>query len=327
MKLLTIRKNGQSWPEGGGTYPGQAAVLLSSGDILDLSWAAHGSASLARWIPSSVREIIETGQEGLEIVRRIVRDVEKTPSREWDGLRERKILLPFATTPLLAPIPEPSLVVAAGGNYGSHQKEMGGRRRIAPEGFIKSAGAVVGHGSPIVLPPQFPDMVDFEGELALVFGQTCHNVSPEDAMDYIAGYTIVNDVSARNWVEIAHSKDPGEAVRGWLLNIMGKALPTFCPMGPVFVSRDEIADPNNLHLTTTLNDDVMQSANTSDLVFKPHELVSHFSKWFRFRPGDLIMTGTPAGVGVARSPKVFMKAGDVVSIQIDGIGTLSNPVE
>jgi len=326
VKLLTIDKHDKSWPEGAGTDPGQAAILLDSGDILDLS-AARGSTSLAHWIPSSVRGIIGAGPEGLDIVRRVAKDVEKVSTQGREDLRQRRILLPSATTPLLAPIPNPSLIVAAGGNYGSHQKEMDGRRRLAPEGFIKSSGAVIGHGSPIVLPLQFPDMVDFEGELALVFGRACHNVSPEDAMDYIAGYTIVNDVSARNWVEMAHSKNPGEAVQGWLLNIMGKALPTFCPIGPILATCDEIRDPNDLHLSTTLNGNVMQSANTSDLVFKPHELVSHFAKWFRFRPGDLIMTGTPAGVGVARSPKLFMKAGDVVSIQIDSIGTLSNPVQ
>ena len=146
-------------------------------------------------------------------------------------------------------------------------------------------------------------------------------------MDYVAGYTIVNDVSARNWVGgTKMAKQPMDAVHSWTRNLMGKQLPTFCPMGPVLVTRDEIADPHELKLTTTLNGEVMQSANTNDLVFQLPELIAYFSQWYQFLPGDVITTGSPGGVGFARDPQVFMKAGDVVAITVDGVGTLSNPI-
>ena len=327
MKLLTISKYGDLLT--GMKSFGQAGVLLSTGEVLDLS-LARSSFSLTRWIPDSVQSILEGGEEGLEIVHRLVNEVEEATESKREGLRERGVLLPFATTPLLAPVPQPTLIFSAGGNYASHQEEMEGMRSqkpAHPEGFIKSTTAVTGSGAPIILPRQFPDMVDFEGEFSLVFGRVCHNVDAEDAMDYVAGYTIINDVSARNWAEgTIDAKNPLEAVRAWRLNTMGKQFPTFCPMGPVLVTRDEIADPHSLNLTTTLNGKVMQSANTSDLLFRLKELIAYFSQWYKFQPGDVMSTGTPSGVGFGRSPKIFMKAGDVVSIQVDGIGTLSNPI-
>jgi len=324
MKLLTFQRNGELPTHGSPT--GRAGVLLSSDEILDLS-LARNSPSLACWIPASVSGILEAGQEGLEFIRRLVEEVEVATESERERLRERGALLPLATTQLLAPIPQPALVLSTGMNYGQHLKEMGSPIPPYPYAFIKTTNAVIGPDAPIILPSQCPDMVDFEGEFSFIFGRLCHNVAAEDAMDYIAGYTIVNDVSARDWVATAHgAKEPMKAVHAWGLNLMGKQLPTFSPMGPVLVTRDEIADPHELNLTTTLNGEVMQSANTNDLVFQLPELIEYFSKWYLFRPGDVITTGSPSGVGFARDPKVFMKAGDVVAITIDGVGTLSNPI-
>jgi acylpyruvate hydrolase len=328
MKLVTFRKQGVLSAKA--TAGGQTGVLLNTGEILDLS-SAPDAPPLGQSIFRSLHGILEAGDEGLKIVRKLVSHVEESTDSELDGLRERKVLLSFAGTQLLAPLPRPALIISGGRCWASHQKEMKGEGAVVqtrqdPSGFIKSTTTVIGHGAPIVLPPQFPDMVDFEGEFCVVFGRVCHNVGVEEAMNYVAGYTIINDISARNWVDATKAKGPSEAVDAWRLNLMGKQLPTFCPMGPVLITSDEIADPHSLNLTTTLNGVVMQSANTRDLLFGLNEMIAYYSKWYRFEPGDLVSTGTPSGVGFARSPKVFMKSGDIVSVQVDGVGTLTNPV-
>ena len=324
MKLVTFSKH--SCHKISGPMKAQAGALLSTGEILDFS-LARTFPSLANWIPDSVMGILEAGDEGLDVVRRLLNEVEEAPESRREILRNRGALLPHVTTQVLAPIPRPNLVLSTGMNYWQHLKEMGTPPPPNPSAFIKTSTAVIGPGAPIILPAQFPDMVDFEGEFSFVFGRPCHNISAEDAMDYVAGYTIVNDVSARNWAAGTQTaKQPMEAVHAWWVNLMGKQLPTFSPMGPYLVTRDEVADPHNLDLTTTLNGQLMQSANTSDLVFKLPDLIAYFSKWYQFLPGDVITTGSPSGVGFARNPKVFMKPGDVVAIEIKGIGTLSNPI-
>jgi 2-keto-4-pentenoate hydratase/2-oxohepta-3-ene-1,7-dioic acid hydratase in catechol pathway len=185
--------------------------------------------------------------------------------------------------------------------------------------------SLTGSGKPIFVPPQCPDMIDFEGEFTFVFGKPCHNVSEAEAMSYVAGYTICNDVSARNWApEFFAAKGNFEAIHSWERNIMGKLLPSFTPCGPVMVTADEIRDPHDLQLTTTLNGQVMQSTKTDDLIFKLPAQIAYFSKWYRFSPGDLVTTGSPSGVGFGRNPKVFMKAGDTIEVEIEGIGKLSN---
>ena len=215
-------------------------------------------------------------------------------------------------------------MLSHGRAYFSHLKEMQKTDRPTPTkqptAFMKNVNAIIGPGEPITLPPQCADMVDFEGEFSVVFGAPCHNVEESETLRMVAGYTIINDVSARNWVENFHTTgDPD-------LNRMGKQLPGFCPIGPVIVTKDEIADPHDLTLTTTLNGNVMQQAHTSDLIWKVSALIAYFSRWYPFRPGDILTTGSPAGVGYGRDPKVFMKPGDVVTVTVDGIGTLANPI-
>jgi 2-keto-4-pentenoate hydratase/2-oxohepta-3-ene-1,7-dioic acid hydratase in catechol pathway len=189
-----------------------------------------------------------------------------------------------------------------------------------PHAFIKNANAVIGPGEPIRLPAQCPDMVDFEGEFSIVIGRACHNVTAKQAKRFIGGYTLINDVSARNW-NPAIGTPPD-----WELIHMGKQLPSFCPLGPAVVTAEEIADPDNVRLVTRLNGQVMQDANTSDLVFPIAEIIAYFSRWYPFSPGDVITTGTPSGVGFARKPPVFLKAGDVVAVSADPMGELANPV-
>ncbi|MBO6783348.1 MAG: fumarylacetoacetate hydrolase family protein, partial [Alphaproteobacteria bacterium] len=196
-----------------------------------------------------------------------------------------------------------------------------------PSAFMKTVSSLTGSGKPIVVPPQCPDMIDYEGEFCFVFGRTCHRVSEDEAMDYVAGYTIANDVSARDWVgDVFTATEPFPAILAWERNVMGKQLPTFTPCGPVITTADEIGDPHDLLLEFRLNGETLQSTRTDDLIFNIPQIISYFSQWYRFEPGDIVTTGSPAGVGVGRDPKVFMKPGDVAEVSLEGVGTLSNPV-
>lgn len=315
MKLATIDTPGA----------GHAGVLAGDDEILDLV-ALGGVSARARLVPGSVRGILAAGDDGLDIVRRCIGEVEAMAGGERDALREAGILRPFATTPLHAPVPDPKLVLSAGLNYGRHLAEMKGTPTPGnPTAFIKAASSLTGSGKPIVVPPQCADMIDYEGEFCFVFGRQCHNVGIDEAMDYVAGYTIANDVSARDWVqEVFESDGSFESIHAWERNIMGKQLPTFTPCGPVLATRDEIADPHDLQLSLTLNGEVMQSTGTDDLIYKLPELIAYFSQWYRFEPGDVVTTGSPAGVGFGRDPKIFMKPGDLVEVTLEGVGTLSN---
>jgi 2-keto-4-pentenoate hydratase/2-oxohepta-3-ene-1,7-dioic acid hydratase in catechol pathway len=213
-------------------------------------------------------------------------------------------------------------------NYHEHLKEMKTPVPEKPAAFTKSVASIIATGQPIVLPPSHPDMVDWEGEFTVVIGKACHRVSAAKALDYVAGYTIVNDVSARNWVTpIFASTGIMGPILAWEHNLLGKMMPTFCPMGPVMATKDEVPDPDDVHIVTRLNGTVMQDANTDDLVFTVPKLIEYYSQFYRFLPGDCITTGSPSGVGFGRNPKVFMKAGDTISVEVKGIGILSNPVK
>ena len=315
MKLLTIDA-----PRGG--RPG---ALSAKGDIIDLLALDYGGAAVA-WLPASVRGILDAGAEGLDTVRRVVDRVDNASDTEAERLTKKGALLPFATTPLLPPVPEPCLILSAGRNYGKHLAEMGGEAPPAyPTAFIKLQSSLTGSGKPIYVPPQCSDYVDYEGEFTIVIGRNCHRVSEGEALDYVAGYTIVNDVSARDWIpEYRAATDKIDISISWERNIMGKNLPSFSPCGPVITTADEIPDPHDLQLTTRLNGAVMQSTKTDDLVYNVPKIISYFSEWYMFQPGDLITTGSPAGVGVGREPPVFMQAGDKIEVEIESIGTLSN---
>jgi len=253
------------------------------------------------------------------------------------GLLERGLLdearassgraLPTSQVKLLAPVPNPGMVLSVGMNYHEHLKEMKTPVPEKPAAFTKSVASIIGPQAPIRIPPSNPSMVDWEGELSVVIGRPCHRVKAAQALDYVAGYTIVNDVSARDWVApIFSSSGIMGPIHAWEHNLLGKMFPTFCPMGPVLATKDEVADPANVKLQTRLNGKVMQDANTDDLVFSVVQLIEYYSQFYLFKPGDVITTGSPSGVGYGRNPKVFMKAGDVVEVEVQGIGILRNPV-
>jgi 2-keto-4-pentenoate hydratase/2-oxohepta-3-ene-1,7-dioic acid hydratase in catechol pathway len=197
-----------------------------------------------------------------------------------------------------------------------------------PAAFTKSVASIIGSGEPIKLPAAHASMVDWEGEFSVVIGKSCHRVRASQALDYVAGYTLVNDVSARDWVApIFQAQGIMGPIHAWEANLLGKMFPTFCPMGPCMVTKDELPDPGKVRIETRLNGRVMQSASTDDLVFGVRELIEHYSQFYFFRPGDVITTGSPSGVGYGRNPKVFMKPRDVVEVEVKEIGVLRNTVE
>lgn len=217
---------------------------------------------------------------------------------------------------LLAPL-QPANILCIGLNYRKHAEEGKSPIPQNPVLFIKINSAVQNPGDAIVLPRKLrSDKVDYECELAVVLGKDCFNASRATALDYVAGYTCANDVSARDW-----QKEGGGGQ--WC---RGKTFATFCPLGPCLVTPDEIPDPNKLQIRTILNGTTMQDWNTSDMIFDVPHLIEFLSASTMLPAGTIILTGTPHGVGAARTPPVFLKHGDEVSIEIDGIGRLTNPV-
>jgi 2-keto-4-pentenoate hydratase/2-oxohepta-3-ene-1,7-dioic acid hydratase in catechol pathway len=299
---------------------GRVGALIGD-EILDIGMAGDVHP-LAPWVPQDLRSVLIAGDDGMEILRRVVGAVAEAGDARRQELRERGAVMPFAEAHLLAPLPRPAILACHGRAYRSHLAEMSGETKVpeTPSGFLKNANAIIGHGAPIRLPAHARDMVDFEAEVSVVFGRPCHHVSRDEAMRHVVGITIVNDVSARDWVE--HLRRTGNND----LNRLGKQFPGFAPMGPCVATLDEIADPADIHVTSRLNGNVMQDASTRDLIWSIPELIAHYSTWYRFEAGDVMTTGSPAGVGFARKPPIFLKPGDTVSVTVDGVGTLVNPV-
>jgi 2-keto-4-pentenoate hydratase/2-oxohepta-3-ene-1,7-dioic acid hydratase in catechol pathway len=222
---------------------------------------------------------------------------------------------------VLAPI-VPAAIVCIGLNYKRHAQETGASEPEFPIVFLKPPSSVQHPGEPILLPRHLASSeVDYECELAVVIGrgpqgEVCKNASRDNALDYVLGYTGANDVSARDW----------QIKRGGGQWSRGKSFDTFCPLGPVLVLRDEIPDPNALAISTVLNGDVVQDWNTGDMIFDVPALIEFLSGSTTLQPGTVILTGTPHGVGMARKPPLWLRDGDTVSVEIEGIGTLSNPV-
>lgn len=218
---------------------------------------------------------------------------------------------------LLAPL-QPAQILGIGLNYRRHAEESGAKIPEQPVLFMKSNNTVQHPGGPILLPSRLrSDEVDYECELAVVIGRACRNVTREQALDYVLGYTCANDVSARDW----------QLKRGGGQWTRGKCFDTFCPLGPCLVTTDEITDPNQLWLKTVLNGDVVQDWRTSDMIFSVRELIEFLSGSTTLLPGTVILTGTPHGVGMAAKPPRWLKPGDVVSVEIEKIGVLRNSVE
>jgi 2-keto-4-pentenoate hydratase/2-oxohepta-3-ene-1,7-dioic acid hydratase in catechol pathway len=253
--------------------------------------------------PKTMADLLAGGSELLDALRVAV-------DGQADQIRQSGA--PIEALTLLAPMPRPGKVVAIGLNYQSHAIEQNIETPPAPLIFAKFPTSVIGPGAAIAWDPTLTSEVDFEGELAVVIGRRARNVSEAEALDFVLGYTCGNDVSAR---------DLQFGDRQW---VRGKSLDTFCPLGPWVVTRDEIPDPQALRVRTTVSGETLQDGHTRDMIFGVARIIAHASQAFTLEPGDVIMTGTPSGVGVFRDPKRFLRDGDLVEIEIEGIGVLSN---
>lgn len=224
---------------------------------------------------------------------------------------------PVNSPKLLAPV-VPQQIFAIGLNYRKHAEEFNNPIPEYPVVFMKSIGSVIGPNEPIVIPPvAAASFVDYEVELAIVIGKLARNVKPEDAFDYVMGYTIANDVSSRDWQK--GSKGGGQWCRA-------KSFDTFCPLGPWVVTTDELTDPNSLTLESRVNGELRQQSNTNDMIFPVQQLISFVSQDTTLLPGAVILTGTPSGVGAGMDPRQRLAEGDEVRLSIEGIGELINPV-
>jgi acylpyruvate hydrolase len=214
---------------------------------------------------------------------------------------------------LSAPIPRPGKIICIGLNYRDHAAESNQPVPEYPTVFAKYANCIIGTGEPIII-PRVTSQVDYEGELAVVIGRRARDVAEEAALSYVAGYAPFNDVSARDY-QMRTSQ--------WTI---GKTFDTFGPLGPALVTADEVADPHNLDLRVTIGDEVLQISNTQHLIFMIPQLIAYLSAVMTLEPGDVIATGTPAGVGAARKPARWLRPGEVVRVEIDRLGVLENPV-
>jgi 2-keto-4-pentenoate hydratase/2-oxohepta-3-ene-1,7-dioic acid hydratase in catechol pathway len=240
-------------------------------------------------------------------------------SPEWPALSAQRDLLDAPDRVLadlkLAPvIPDPDKVICIGLNYDEHRIESKREKAAHPTVFVRSPDSQVAHGGDVILPPE-SQMLDFEGELAVVIGAECRRVRPEDAEAVIAGYACYNDVSVRDYQRHTTQFHPG---KNW---------PGTGAFGPWLVTRDEIPDLRALRIETRLNGETVQSGRLDQLIFGVPELIAYCSTWTVLRPGDVIVTGTPSGVGAARQPPLWMKHGDVVQVEVPGVGLLTNRVK
>ena len=249
-------------------------------------------------------DLISVVAGGSDANDRVMRWIESHPGGEELAMENAR---------LAAPLLRPPKIICIGLNYRDHAAESGLAIPEVPTVFAKFPTAVIGPHQPIVLPKN-STKPDYEAELAVVIGKGGRHIPAERWQEHVFGYTIFNDVSARDF-QLATSQ--------WMI---GKTFDTFAPMGPAIVTADEIADPHNLRISLTLNGAVLQDSNTCNLIFRIPQLIEHLSSVFTLEPGDVIATGTPPGVGFVRKPPIYLKPGDEVRVQIEGLGELVNPV-
>lgn len=293
MKIVTFTK-----PDRLSDRPYRIGSILEDGKLLDLTTLTNSdgltAAELLRCFDLETRFF----------------DKAKAAAETRDG-RE---ILDRTNGEIVAPVPRPGKVICIGLNYRDHAEESGMPIPELPIIFSKFSTCVIGSGRPILIP--FGSVqTDYEAELAFIVGRRARNVRKEDAMNYVFGYTNFNDVSARD-LQFADGQ--------WQ---RGKSCDTFAPMGEFIATADELSDPQNLSIKLHLNGETLQNSNTDQMIFGVAELIEFLSRFMTLEPGDVIATGTPPGVGFARKPPIFLKDGDVVEVDIEGLGRLSNPVK
>lgn len=284
MRLVTFERGGEVKL---GAVVGEQVVDLSAGD---------GA------IPGSMRHFLEAGEALFAAAQKVI-----------DRGDHR---LPLAGVRLKAPLCDPEKIICVGLNYANHATESGMEIPPEPVLFNKFPNAIIGPDEPIRIPEETSEP-DYEVELVAVIGKTGRRIAESEALSHVAGFTVGNDVSARDW----QLHKPGGQ---WM---MGKTFDTFAPLGPAIVTPDEISDPHNLGIRCLLNGETLQESTTSQMIFKTEALLAYLSQVITLNPGDLIFTGTPPGVGFARKPPIYLKPGDTVVCEVDEVGRLENPVE
>lgn len=305
MRLATLDVGGR---------PVLATPLPSAGALLDLD-GFHDVMLKRGEVPAraevgDLRATLSGGQAAMSLISELA---DRASLANPDELRAEGVLIDEATASFLPVIPNGPAIYCVGRNYLAHVREGGRDVPDSPPIFLRLPGSLTGHRQPIVK-PAVSDQLDWEGELAVVIGTNCARVPAADAIAMVAGYTVFNDVSVRDYQHHTAQWTPGKNF--WRTG----------PLGPFLVTRDEISDPMDLALETRVNETVVQSARTQEMIFEVSRLIAYISMWMPLSPGDVIATGTPSGVGNARKPPWYLTEGDVVSVRIEGVGELSNPV-
>lgn len=288
-------------------FRGKLATNIRSGfakigaALMKLTTFSYNSRTRIGAIEGDVVQVLAWQDSMRQLIRRGV-----TPARTYERI-------PLDKVKLLAPL-IPGKIIAIGRNYAEHAAETGSALPERPIIFAKFPSSVIGPGEPITWRSSITSQVDWEAELAVVIGKPAKDISEEEAYDHVYGYCVANDVSARD----LQLKIDQQWTRG-------KSLDTFCPLGPYIVTRDEIADPQNLDVKTTVGGKVMQNSNTKHMIFNIRHLISYCSQMFTLEPGDIILTGTPDGVGLGQKPPRFLADGDEVTVSVEGIGEVTNP--
>ncbi|KAJ6658727.1 hypothetical protein lerEdw1_019887 [Lerista edwardsae] len=288
MRLVQFQAKGSA------AEPRMGLEEEDGGDVIDLN--AFDSS-----LPRTMRDFLEEGATALTAAKR--------------ALETRQHVVPRADVTLLAPITNPNKVICVGMNYVDHCLEQNVKIPKEPIIFSKFPTAIAGPFD-VIVHPEESNEVDWEVELAFVIGKKGKHIQESEAMSHVAGFTVANDVSARDW-------QMGRNGRQWLL---GKTFDTFCPLGPALVTKDSVPDPHNLRIRCRVNGELVQNSSTSQMIFRTEALVAWVSQFVTLCPGDVILTGTPPGVGVFRKPPIFLKRGDEVQCEIEGLGTICNKV-
>jgi acylpyruvate hydrolase len=285
-----------------------AALLVQRGDPLAVPLADA-------LVPADMIGILEAGERALAAIREAEGYVREglASGEQAEGLRRDGVVFTPSEVAFKAPIPRPGKLILLGLNYRDHAEETGQKIPEVPTLFAKYSNSVIGPGAAILI-PRATEQIDYEAEFAFVIGRPGHHIPRERALDYVAGYTIINDVSARDYQFVTSQ---------WTV---GKTFDTHCPMGPALVLKDEIPDPHTLDLSLSIAGEVLQRSNTRQLIFKIPDTVEYLSQVMTLDPGDVISTGTPAGVGFTRKPPRWLRPGETVRVEITGLGVLENPV-
>ncbi|MEM7196709.1 MAG: fumarylacetoacetate hydrolase family protein [Pseudomonadota bacterium] len=297
MKLVTYR-----------SINGDRCGLLHRHSVVDSLQVAR----MAGWSDVECADI-RTNRNLLQLPTARLHALQQTVQQNFEDLKKEGAVFSISETGLAAPIPDPQKIICIGLNFHDHAEEVGVKPPDAPIFFAKFPNSLIGASDPII-PPRDTQQVDYEAELAVVIGRRGRYIETEDALSHVAGAMVINDVSARD-LQLANQLWTG-----------GKAIDSFAPCGPSLVTIDEIEDLQNLWIQTRVNGELLQDGNTASMIFPVPVLISFLSRIMTLEPGDIIATGTPAGVGLSRNPQRFLNSGDRVEVEIESLGMTNNPV-